>query len=72
VKKNKDQVKLLQRGKRILSYTNAQLAHALGKSETTIKSWLAPEGASKRRQMPESAKLLLMHLLSTQREPRNS
>jgi hypothetical protein len=72
VKKNKDQVKLLQRGKRILSYTNAQLARALGKSETTIKSWLAPEGAAKRRQMPESAKLLLMHLLSTQREPRNS
>lgn len=72
MKKNKDQVKLLQRGKRLLSYTNAQLALALGKSETTIKSWLAPEGAAKRRQMPESAKILLMHLVAAHREPGKS
>jgi DNA-directed RNA polymerase specialized sigma24 family protein len=63
MKKHTDQIKMLLSAKRRLGYTTEELAAAMGKSPTTVKSWLAPKGSAKRREMPDSSKLLLGHLV---------
>jgi ribosome-binding protein aMBF1 (putative translation factor) len=65
--KQKDQTKIIRSAKQRLGYTTEQLAAAMGKSATTVKSWLAPEGSAKRREMPESAKILIGHLVATKK-----
>jgi transcriptional regulator with XRE-family HTH domain len=67
MKKQTDQIKTLRSAKRRLGYTTEQLAAAMGKSATTVKSWLAPKGSAKRREMPDSAKILLGHLVAAKK-----
>jgi DNA-directed RNA polymerase specialized sigma24 family protein len=59
---------LLKNAKSRLGFTTEELAAALGKSAAAIKSWLAPDGSAKHRNMPESAKILLSHVVAAQRK----
>lgn len=59
---------LLKRAKIALGFNNEELAATLGKSPDTIKSWLAEPGAAKHRNMPESVRVLLAHVLAAQKK----
>lgn len=67
-KKQQDQATLLRNARKALSYTNEELAAALGKSVPTLLAWLAPRDAAKHRTMPASSRLLLARLLSDKRK----
>lgn len=59
-----DQTELLRKARKVLNYSNAELAESLGKKPATLIAWLAPAGAKKRRTMPTGSRLLLERLLA--------
>lgn len=60
----KAQEQLITDAKKKLGMTTKQLASELRVSEDSVKSWLAPARAEKRREMPEAMKLLLGYVVA--------
>lgn len=59
-----DQAALLRQARQKLKKTNAELAEALGVSESLMLAWLAPKSSGKHRPMRRPAKLLLAAILA--------
>lgn len=63
-----DQAALIRSARKILGVTTEELAAKLGKSLSAVRSWLLPKGNQARRNMPQSARLLLAILLAEKRK----
>lgn len=63
-KATQDQAALLRQARKTLKKTNAELAEALGVSESLMLAWLAPKSSGKHRPMRRPAKLLLAAILA--------
>lgn len=66
-KTKQDQAALLRNARQKLNKTNAELAEALGVSESLMLAWLAPKSSGKHRPMRQPATLLLAAILAQHR-----
>jgi DNA-binding transcriptional regulator YiaG len=64
----KGQEKKLRDAREALNVTTEELAEQLGKSLSTLRSWLLPPGNKARREMPKSAELLLERILADRKK----
>jgi DNA-binding transcriptional regulator YiaG len=70
-KKNKEQEQqaVIRKARQTLGITTEQLAEQLGVSLKTVRSWLEPASSASHRRMPDTARLLLKHLVAAKPKP---